>query len=144
MGWLRHAFAVRVDGAEQLTAAEEALVERFCRALVRRRLTAAAMVALETVRPLSGLAAQALYFLSPLLSLVVSPNQIDQWAAFLQRPDALEILCQRLEAFQTEQDGTNGSQVCSPPGPPAEDPAGQDAAYPEEPVQKDIYRTDRP
>lgn len=117
MGWLRHAFAVRPEGFEQLSPAEEALVERFCQAVVRRRLTPAALVLLETLRPLSGLASQGLYFFSPLLSLLVCPADIDQWAAFLQRPDALEILCQRLESQANEfQQGRNPS--AEPPSSP--------------------------
>lgn len=103
MGWLRHAFAVRPEGAERLSPSDEALVERFCQAIVRRRLTAAAMVALETVRPLSGLAAQGIYFFTPLASLLISPADMEQLADFLQRPDAVEILCQRLETLEANQ-----------------------------------------
>lgn len=103
MGWLRHAFAVRPASTEHLSPADESLVERFCQAIVRRRLTAAAMVALETLRPLSGLAAQGLYFFTPLASLLTSPAEIEQLAAFLQRPDAVEILCQRLERLEANQ-----------------------------------------
>ncbi|MCS7303529.1 MAG: hypothetical protein NZ602_00265 [Thermoguttaceae bacterium] len=113
MGWLRHAFAVRPEEEERLSPAEEALVERFCQAVVRRRLTAAALVVLETLRPVSGLAGQGLYFCSPLLSLLVSPDQISQWAEFLQRPNALQILCQRLEALENPSTTSARSDHCS-------------------------------
>jgi len=122
MGWLRHAFALRPEGAEALSPAEEALVDRFCRAVVRRRLTPAVLVALEMARPLSGVAAQGIHFFTPLLSLLASPEQINRLAEFLQRPDALQILCQRLERLEAnrpEETLLTGSSC-----PEASDPSG--------------------
>jgi len=103
MGWLRHAFALPPEGAEGLSPADEELVEQFCRAVVRRRLTPAVLAALETLRPLSGLAAQGIHFFTPLLSLLTSHDQLSRLAEFLQRPDALQILCQRLECLEAER-----------------------------------------
>jgi len=122
MGWLRHAFAIRPEGAEELSPAEEELVDRFCRAVVRRRLTAAVLVALEMARPLAGVAAQGIHFFTPLLSLLASPEQINRLAEFLQRPDALQILCQRLESLEAEQPGEKWEANAS--GPEAADLSG--------------------
>jgi hypothetical protein len=122
MGWLRHAFALRPEGAEALSPAEEELVERFCRAVVRRRLTAAVLAALEMARPLSGVAAQGIHFFTPLLSLLLPPERISRLAELLQRPDALQILCQRLESMEA-----NGPEVNSQTGssaPEASDASG--------------------
>lgn len=144
MGWLRHAFAVRPEGAEHLTPREEELVERFCLAIVRRRLTAAAIAALETARPLSGLAAQGLYFFTPLLSLLASREEIDQLAAFLQRPDAVEILCRRLESLEAAAAHSKPSKD-SPSSDTAEQGVRAEGALcQDDRLPKDIPQTDSP
>lgn len=104
MNWLRHAFAVEPDGPAGPTAAERALVERLCRAVVRRRLTAPALVLLEVGRPMSYLAAQGMHFFAPLAAAVFDAESYGRFAAFLERRGSIDYLCRQLESMEAERD----------------------------------------
>lgn len=116
MNWLRHAFATGPATSTELSPEERDWLERFCQGVVRRRLTPAVLTALEMFRPMSGLAAQGLYFFAPLFSLFVSMEQVGRLAAFLQRSDAVAILCQRLEAIEAEAGSRENRNECSSTG----------------------------
>lgn len=99
MKWLKHAFAIEPATAGP-TPQELEVVDRLAREIVRRRLTAPALAFLEMSRPLSYLGSQALHFLDPALS-VISPGEGRQrLATFLERRDAIEILCSRIEVAE--------------------------------------------
>lgn len=94
-GW-RHAFAANPPLPE-LTARQQELANRFATAIVRRRLTAPTLAFLEMGRPLNRLAAQGAHVLTPLISTVLPAADWEEFAALLERRDAIEILCQRIE-----------------------------------------------
>jgi len=123
MNWLKHAFDISgPDGPP--TAAQLELVEKLCYEIVRRRLALPALVFLEMSRPLNTLSAQALHFLAPFLGMFSdragsskpSPLEVDPvsdsgptsqppaahqlFAQFLERPDSVEFLCDRIEALE--------------------------------------------
>ena len=103
MHWLKHAFAVEPAGAAEPTEPERAVVERLCAAIVRRRLTPAALVFLEMARPLNFLGAQVLHFFMPFLSAVTDTDGAKQFAAFLEKRGSIEYLTRRLEELETTQ-----------------------------------------
>lgn len=47
---------------------------------------------LEIAEPLSPFAAQTLWVLQPSLSLFIAPDQVGQWAHFLEDPEAIAHL----------------------------------------------------
>lgn len=96
LDWLRHAFAVRTADGEP-TAAQLAIVERLAGEVVRRRLTPAAIAFLEMSRPLNYLGAQSLHFFAPLISAIVRSDEHEHLATFLERRDAIDRLCGRIE-----------------------------------------------
>jgi hypothetical protein len=127
MNWLRHAFAIRAENAGPLRLEEQELVEWFCGAVVRRRLAPVVLAALELARPLSGLVAQGLYFFTPILSVLVCREQVDRLACFFQRPEAVDILCQRLESLEAASTGAKTAEVSRPteePCPPSSEAGG--------------------
>jgi hypothetical protein len=99
MHWLKHAFAVETGPAEP-TPEQEAVVEKLCREIVRRRLVSPALVFLEMSRPLNFLGAQALHFLAPLISAVTDDAGHRHFAAFLERRGAIDLLCERIQALE--------------------------------------------
>lgn len=94
--WLTHAFAVETDTSapppEQVAAAE-----KVCHEVVRRKLTPAAVVFLETARPLNYLGAQTMQFFAPMLTVLVEPDSYQAFATFLERRDAIDWLLTKLE-----------------------------------------------
>ncbi|RME71177.1 MAG: hypothetical protein D6776_10580 [Planctomycetota bacterium] len=62
-------------------------------------MEAAAILFLESVKPLGFLGSQALVFLRPFATLVVrSPQDYDRLTRLLERRDGIEALLRRLEA----------------------------------------------
>lgn len=74
---------------------------RFLSALkwrvVHSGLRPAAILALESGRPLALLAAQLVWLSQPLLSLVWRSQELAQWARFLEEPRSIDKLLEQLE-----------------------------------------------
>ncbi len=122
MNWLQHAFDTSGPDEPPIPAQLE-LVEKLCREVVRRRLALPALVFLEMSRPLNTLSAQALHFLAPMLSMFSGPRAADVslpsstddapppkplaahelLAQFLERPDSVGFLCDRIEVLEKER-----------------------------------------
>ncbi|MEW6752918.1 MAG: hypothetical protein AB1505_18355 [Candidatus Latescibacterota bacterium] len=115
-GWrasLRHAFAVDPEGPAEPTPAQQPVVERLCAEVVRRRLTAPALLLLEMARPLNFLGAQLMHFLHPMATALLRGEAYTHLAAFLERRGAVEHLCRRLEELEGER--ARGVGLQTPP-----------------------------
>jgi hypothetical protein len=97
MNWFRHAFALDPPGPAEPTEAERSIVDRLCQEVVRRQMTAPALAFLEMSRPLNFLAANAIHFFSPLLSVLVTGDEHRRFAEFLERRGSIDYLCRRIE-----------------------------------------------
>ncbi|MDA1008597.1 MAG: hypothetical protein O2800_06290 [Planctomycetota bacterium] len=97
---LRRAFAM--DSATTVTLSEEEreLTERLCKEVVRRKMGTAAIMFIESMRPLAGVGAQALHFFQPFGTVFVDRRQWDIIAKFLEKRGAVEHLLQRIEAIE--------------------------------------------
>jgi hypothetical protein len=104
VSWLRHAFAVEPNGPAEPTEAQRAVVERVCRAIVRRRLTTPALMCLEMARPLNYLGSQAMHFFAPLVAVVVDAQGYRQFAEFLEHRGSVDFLCRQIETLEAEHD----------------------------------------
>ena len=98
----KHAFAVDRQCPIEPTDEQRDIVERLCQEVVRRRLTVPALLILEMSRPLGYLAAQAIHFFTPLIASVTDAQGHKHLAAFLERRQAVEYLCARIEALEAE------------------------------------------
>ncbi|RLS40749.1 MAG: hypothetical protein DWH81_06815 [Planctomycetota bacterium] len=120
MNWLKHAFDTSGPD-EPPSAAQLELADKLCHEVVRRGLAIPALVFLEMSRPLNRLSSQAIHFLAPMLGMFrldanrkddsasdnpaeTSPEKPDATheilAQFLERPDSVEYLCQRIDAME--------------------------------------------
>jgi hypothetical protein len=99
--WLQHAFAVDPPGPAQPDDEQRTVVEALCQEVVRRRLTAPALIALEMSRPLNYVSAQLLHFFQPFLAAVADTAAYDHFTRFLQQRGSVEYLVERLEALDT-------------------------------------------
>lgn len=91
----------RPGGADKYDPARQReLLGRVAAALIGRRLTAPAIFALESLKPLSYVSAQALVFLQPLVQLAVPVRDYELLAAALEDRANIEWLIQRLEAHE--------------------------------------------
>jgi hypothetical protein len=114
MNWFRHAFALDPPGPAEPDDDQRQIVDRLCGEVVRRQMTVPALAFLEMSRPLNSVAAAAIQFLSPLISVVVTGAEHQRFAEFLDRRGSIEYLCRRIE--ELEAAATSGK---TPPAPPS-------------------------
>ena len=89
--WWAHAFAV--DNPEEAwTPEDRELVARLAGFVVRRRMTAPALMVLETGRPLNFIGSQVLAFLAPFMTLVFSPAEYDRFVKLLEKRRSVDLL----------------------------------------------------
>jgi hypothetical protein len=102
MKWLEHAFAVDPPGPAQPNDAQRRVVERLCREIVRRRMTAPAHLVLEMAHPLNYLSAQALHFFQPILTTISDAAAYEQFTRFLEQRGAFEYIAERIDAIASQ------------------------------------------
>ena len=102
MQWLKHAFAVDKPGPAEPTPAQRPAVERVCREIVRRRLSTPALFALEMVRPLNYVGAQAMHVFAPFVSVLTESRWHREFASFLEHRGSIEFICRRIEDLEAE------------------------------------------
>jgi hypothetical protein len=104
VNWLRHAFAVDPPGRAQPSDEERAVVEALCAEVVRRRLTAPALMALEMSRPLNYVSAQLFHFFQPFLGALADTAAYDHFTRFLEQRGSVEYITERIEAIEAAHD----------------------------------------
>ncbi|MDG1477977.1 MAG: hypothetical protein P8R54_00230 [Myxococcota bacterium] len=87
-----------------LVVSEEAAaaVDRVARFVVRFGLTVPAILALESMRPISFVGSQFMHVLSPSVAAVLSASEWDAMAALLEDRRGLDYLIEHIEKLNTE------------------------------------------
>ena len=93
--------------AEALAPEARALLERLARRVVELRLEVPALLTIETARPLSVLAGQAMLFFEPFVQALFRFAEYRRVAALIERRDALEELARVIE-HEAEERGRKG------------------------------------
>jgi hypothetical protein len=78
------------------------IMDRFARKIVDWRMTAPAILFLESAKPLSFLGNQALVFFQPIVQSIFSFKTYDEVVEILEDRDNLEYLLSRVEDFEAE------------------------------------------
>lgn len=81
----------------ELTGDDRDLVERLAVRIVELHMEVPAVLAIETGKPLSLLASQAMLFLEPVIQSLFSVTGYRRLALLLERRDALEALADAIE-----------------------------------------------
>lgn len=87
----------------QVTDAQAAAVDRVARFVVRFHLTTPAILALESLRPLSFTGSQFMHVLSPSVTAFLTTEDWDQLAFLLEDRRGLDYVMERIEALDAEQ-----------------------------------------
>jgi len=110
VSWLRHAFAIDPPGPAAPDEAQRAIVERLAAEVVRRRLTAPALLALELGRPLNYLSAQTLHFFQPFLSVIGDAAALDAFTRFIEQRGSVDYISGRIEAAEGDRELSTSRQ----------------------------------
>ncbi|MDE0009978.1 MAG: hypothetical protein OXU36_02465 [Candidatus Poribacteria bacterium] len=79
-------------------AEQRALLERVATWIVRRRLTAPAILFLETSKPLNFLGSQLLIAFSPFIQVIFKGDEYQKFALILEKDTNVELLIELIEA----------------------------------------------
>ena len=82
---------------EEITEDDRALLAKLGDWLATRRLETPAILFLESVRPLSFVGAQAMYFLEPFARAIFDVKDYERLARLLERRSNLELLVRAIE-----------------------------------------------
>ena len=82
---------------EEITEDDRALLAKLGHWLAQRRLETPAILFLESVRPLSFVGAQGMYFLEPFARAVFDVRDYERLARLLERRSNLELLVRAIE-----------------------------------------------
>ena len=104
MSWWRHAFAVDPPGPAIPSDIEQKAVDAILKEVIRRRLTAPAVLFLESAPSLNYVAAQAMHFFAPFAHVLVAAGWYDAFAGFLEQRGSIEYMIQRLHALHALQE----------------------------------------
>jgi len=85
------------------TPEDEQLLERLAVQVVRHRMTVPAILFLESMKPLSFVGSQALYFFEPMVRALFAVPEYERFAALLERRDTMEALLVKIEARDDEE-----------------------------------------
>ena len=82
---------------EEISEDDRALLAKLSDWLVERRLETPAILFLESVRPLSFVGAQGMYFLEPFARAIFNVKDYERLARMLERRENLELLVRAIE-----------------------------------------------
>jgi len=81
-----------------LSPEDEALLDRLAVRVVELRMEVPAILTLETSKPVTVIASQALIFFEPMIQALFRFTDYRRFTALIERRDALESLIARIEA----------------------------------------------
>jgi hypothetical protein len=87
-----------VANEPEVAAEDRELLDRLAARIVELRLETPAILALETARPLSLVAGQALVFFEPIVQSLFRLTDYRRYAALAERRECLGLLVDRIEA----------------------------------------------
>ena len=80
-----------------LSPEDQALLERLARRVVELRMEVPAILALESSKPMTVIASQALIFFEPMIQSLFRFSDYRRFTALLERRDVMEALIRRIE-----------------------------------------------
>lgn len=89
---------------EARSAEQEEIMDRLARKIVEWRMTAPAIMFLESAKPLSFLGNQALIFFQPIIQSIFNFKSYDEITGILEDRENLEYLLKKVEELEAEND----------------------------------------
>lgn len=78
------------------------LIEKVSLFIVKKRMAAPAIMTIESLRPLSRLGSQLMYFIAPFAELIFNPREYQEFAALLEDQDNVKLLIDRIDELDVE------------------------------------------
>lgn len=78
------------------------VIEKAARFIVKKKMAQAAIMGIESFRPLHNLGSQAMYFLAPFAEVFFKPKDYQEFAALLEKEDNVKLLLKRIDELDEE------------------------------------------
>lgn len=78
------------------------IIEKLAKGIVKRRLTAPAIMFLESIKPINYIGSQLLIFLEPVVLAIFPISQYREVAIILEERDSIEHIIKAIEKFDDE------------------------------------------
>jgi hypothetical protein len=85
--------------ADKYSDEEKALLDKLAKKVVHWKMTAPAIMALESVKPLNYIGSQAMVFFEPIIQTIFNLRDYDTIRQMLERRETIEMLLLRIESF---------------------------------------------
>jgi hypothetical protein len=85
--------------ADKYTDYEKELLDKLAKKVVHWKMTAPAIMALESVKPLNYIGSQAMVFFEPIVQTIFNLKDYDTVRQMLERRETIEMLLLRIEFF---------------------------------------------
>lgn len=78
------------------------LIDKAARFIVERKLTPAALMTIESLRPLNFIGSQLLYMIMPFAEVFFNSRQYQEFAAMMEDDEYIKMLMDRIDELDTE------------------------------------------
>jgi hypothetical protein len=78
------------------------IIEKVATFVATRRMASAAIMTIESLRPLHNIGSQVLYFLAPFAELIFNPTEYQEFAALLENDENIKYLLKRIDELDVE------------------------------------------
>ena len=78
------------------------LIDKAARFLVERKLSPAALMTIESLRPLNFIGSQIMYMIMPFSEMFFDSRQYQEFAALMENDEYIKILLERIDELDTE------------------------------------------
>lgn len=103
--------AFKIPEAPEVTGAQKALLDSLADKVRRRKMGDMAALALESTRPVHNLGAQGAVFMTPMLSMLFSKEDVEKYVKILENPKAVSYLTGRLAADEDSENSQGEPNV---------------------------------
>jgi len=78
------------------------VIEKVSKFVAERHMASAAILAIESLRPLSFIGSQALFFIEPFAQVFVNEKEYQEFAAMIEKEENLKKLMRRIDELDYE------------------------------------------
>ena len=78
------------------------MIDRIAKYLVQRKMAAPAIITIESLRPLSRIGSQVLYFLAPFDEIIFNAEEYQKFALLLEDQQNIKNLVNRIDELDVE------------------------------------------
>ncbi len=92
----KHAFAIEKPG-KKFEEDDLKMLEKLANGISKRRMSAPAILFLDTLRPMSYIGSQTMIFFRPIITMIFSTSEYDKISRLMERRESANKLIQLLE-----------------------------------------------